>query len=124
MYEVWKIEAGSNALVDQQRDPQVAQQHAIAQSRVVDAVFAVVRQGFGTPLYFVWRGVVGDPLEIMRRMSVTVTPPLLTLDPPPVQTVSGDVIVDVGADEDGETDEQPKPRRRRKGPEETKENDD
>jgi hypothetical protein len=82
MYEVWKIQAGTSALVDQQRDPEVAKMHAIEQSRIVDAAFAVIRQGFDVPLYYVWRGIIGDGMQTMLRLSALDRPPVLTLEPP------------------------------------------
>lgn len=82
MYEVWKIQSGSTELVDQQRDPDIARMHAIEQSRIVDAVFSVVRRGFGEPLYFVWRGVVGNSTQTMMRVSMDEAPPVLALGTP------------------------------------------
>jgi len=81
-YDILKIADGVVEIVDQQRDAGIAQQHAIAQSRIVDAVFAVQRQGFGDPLYFVWRGAIHSSLETIRRISMPNVPPVLVLEPP------------------------------------------
>ena len=105
MYEILKIAHGTVELVDQQRDAAKAQQHAVSQSRVVDAVFAVQRQGFGDPLYYVYRGSLHSATEVIRRASMPDVPPVLTLDPPaqdePIKPTN-------------------KPRRSRKKPDETK----
>lgn len=102
MFEIWQIKNGNTNLIDAKRSAEDARQVAIEQSRVNDAVYAVVRQGFGVALYYAWRGVLGDPMEIMRRMSAPQGAPVLRLEP-------------------AEPEEPTKPRGRRKtGPAETK----
>lgn len=119
MYEVWKIERGTSSMVDLQRDPAVAKQHVLEQSRLSSAVFYVARQGFGAPLYFVLDGVIGDPAEVMRRMGAPNRPEPLRFEP-------AGVIEDVepfsapNATEEAEVSEAPKPRRGKRGPSEVK----
>jgi hypothetical protein len=118
MYEVWKIERGTSSMVDLQRDPAVAKQHVLEQSRLSSAVFYVARQGFGSPLYFVLDGIIGDPAEVMRRMGAPTRPAPLRFEP-------AGVIEDVepfsapNATEEAEVSEAPKPRRKPR-PAETK----
>lgn len=84
MYEVWRITAGTAQLIDTRRDPDDAQTSAVEQSLIDDSTpFAVIRQGFGVPLYWVWRGITGDAMDIMRRMSIPdPAPPPRPLPPP------------------------------------------
>lgn len=100
MYQVWKIERGSTILIDAYREASRAQSAAIEQSRIEDAIHYVCRAGFDTPLYFVWRGFLGGPEEIIRRQSVQAFP-VLTLEP-------------------AEPEEAPRPRRRKAAPSEAK----
>jgi len=127
MYEVWKIHTGTIALIDRQRDPLAAQDRAIEESRLHDALYTVMREGFGEPLYFAWRGMIGSAIDTMRRMSAEDVPPVLALVVPPVQAPLNDVPVEVTVESEGEIEDSadtpedpPKPRRRRREPEETK----
>lgn len=118
MYEVWKIERGTSSMVDLQRDPAVAKQHVLEQSRLSSAVFYVARQGFGSPLYFVLDGIIGDPAEVMRRMGAPTRPAPLRFEPAGV--IEGvEPFSAPNATEDAEVSEAPKPRRKR-GPSEVK----
>lgn len=119
MYEVWKIEQGTSSLIDLQRDPEQAKQHAIEQSRLSAAVFYVARQSFGTPLYFVLSGIISDPAEVMRRWSAPNRPEPLRFEPagtiqdaPPFSAPSATEGADMSEDA-------PKPRKRQ-GPKESK----
>jgi HK97 family phage prohead protease len=91
----------------------VARNRAIEQSRLNDAVYAVIRQGFSEALFYAWRGVLGDPFEIMRRLTTPAAPPVAAVPAPPTPAPE---MVDPAI-----FDEPIKPRRRRpQGPEEMK----
>jgi len=106
MYEIWEIKNGTTRIVEQHRDPNLARDSVIELSRMTDAVYAVIREGFGAALYYAWRGVLSESFELLRRMSAPVASPVLRLEPP--------------APEETTVEDTPKPRRRKTGPVETK----
>jgi len=94
MYEVYRLGNGRRDLVDKARDYETARQRAIEASAFQRALFIVVREGFGDPLYYAYDGVGGDQATVLPRVHIA-----------PAESVAG---------------QDDPPRGRRKGPSETK----
>lgn len=77
MFEVLKSENRTFIVDDRMREVDAARRHAIEQSRLDDAVYAVRREGYGDCLFFVWRGQVGDVLTTLARLNAADPVPVL-----------------------------------------------
>jgi hypothetical protein len=59
-------------------------------------VFAVRRQGFGRIMYFAFRGKLGEPLDVIARLTAPA-PAVLTLDTPEVEETEADFTLPIKA---------------------------